>query len=155
MIELGAVTPYYWPGRVGGVVDPVDPKADLRQSLFDVDLEGRCVLSVSTVEHVGEGRYGFQEDRTPLEALVFVVERAAAFLITFPTGLARPAAQRLEAFVLDRIPYLADRGIAVRLLARNADETWSPTFEPQPYGDKRKPWANGIVILERGPNAQD
>src|SRR4051812_26796604 len=60
IIEIGAVTPYYWPGRIGRIVDPVDthPRVTDRVSLFDMDFSGQTVLSLSTLEHVGEGDYG-------------------------------------------------------------------------------------------------
>ena len=36
VIEIGAVTPYYWPGRVSSIVDPCDshPAVTLRQSVL-------------------------------------------------------------------------------------------------------------------------
>jgi len=60
VVEVGAVTPYYWPGRVHHVVDPTDahPGVTVRESIFDVSLVGKTVLSVSTIEHIGLGAYG-------------------------------------------------------------------------------------------------
>lgn len=56
VVEIGAVTPYYWPGRIARVIDPADNRATEKASLFDVDFAGRDVLSISTIEHVGERR---------------------------------------------------------------------------------------------------
>lgn len=66
VIEIGAVTPYYWPRRVPHVVDPYDPHpyVTTRASLFDVDLSAGPVLSISTFEHIGIGDYGLPVDRS-------------------------------------------------------------------------------------------
>ena len=50
LVEIGAVTPYYWPGSVGRIVDPFDPHPRVtdRKSLFDLELTGSRVLSIST-----------------------------------------------------------------------------------------------------------
>ena len=141
VVELGAVTPYYWPGRVEVVVDPADDKATHPHSLFDVSLAGCDVLSISTIEHVGERRYGLSEDRTPLDALRKIVAESRRFLVTFPCGWHTEGAKELEAYVLSR-----PEGLTIRILARGEDERWSEG-EPQPYGDKRKPWANAVVVV--------
>lgn len=154
VVELGAVTPYYWPGRVSRVVDPADPKATERVSLFDVDLAGRDVLSISTIEHVGEGRYGMTEEREPTAALIKIVEEAERLLVTFPCGMPYAGAQRLQEFVLGHHGWFDFRRVSVRILARRPDETWG-LGEPLPYGDRRKPWANAVIVLERTGNRQD
>jgi hypothetical protein len=147
-VELGAVTPYYWPGRVARVIDPADPKATERASLFDVDFAGRDVLSISTIEHIGERRSGLSEVREPTAALVKIAEEAARLLVTFPTGMKYAGARRLEAFVLGHPQWFAYRNVSVRVLARRPDETWA-IGEPLPYGDRRKPWANAVIVLDR------
>lgn len=152
--EVGAVSPYYWPGRVRHVVDPADshPAVTHRCSLFALDLRGREVLSVSTVEHVGEARYGLAEAATPTQALDKIVAEARTFLVTFPLGCN---------LALDELAIsgaLADR-CAVRLLVRNADESWSLAAGEaarRPYGTGwdpelgHTPWANAVAIVERG-----
>lgn len=143
VVEIGAVTPYYWPGRIARVVDPSDPKATERTSLFDVDLTGCDVLSISTIEHVGERAYGLAEDRTPLEALQKIVAESRRFLVTFPCGWHTDGAKELEAFVLGR-----PEGLSVRILTRGGDERWSEG-EPLPYGVRLSPWANAVVVIER------
>lgn len=157
VVEIGAVTPYYWPRRVARVVDPADAKATEKASLFDVDLTGRDVLSISTIEHVGEGRYGFLDAHTPLDALQKIAGEARSLLITLPCGMLYPHAAALERSALaptDRLWFDA-MGISVRILARSSRERWAPAEIPLPYGDRRKPWANSIIILERiAPAAQ-
>src|SRR5262245_40536642 len=49
VIEVGAVTPYYWPGRVSRIVDPGDdhPRVTDRESLFGLDFAQANVLCLS------------------------------------------------------------------------------------------------------------
>ena len=89
VIEIGAVTPYYWPRRVPQVVDPYDPHplVTTRASLFDVDLSAGPVLSISTLEHVGIGDYGLPVDHSLAEkAFRKVFKESQSFLITVPVG---------------------------------------------------------------------
>jgi hypothetical protein len=60
VIELGAVTPYYFPGRIPVVVDPTDrhPLVTISESLFTVDFKAKNVLCISTIEHIGTSDYG-------------------------------------------------------------------------------------------------
>lgn len=98
VLEVGAVTPYYWPHRVEQVVDPADPHPLVthRRSIFDVDLTGRWVLSISTLEHIGSGEYGQPEDGDAApRALEKIVEEARGFLVSLPLG----SAPRLESAI--------------------------------------------------------
>ena len=152
--EIGAVSPYYWPGRARHVVDPTDPHPAVTHhcSLFTIDLRGQTVLSISTVEHVGEARYGLAEAATPTQALEKILVETRTFLVTFPLG----CNGALDELVIGGA--LKDR-CAVRLLVRNADESWSPAAGEaarRPYGTGwdpdigHAPWANAVAILERG-----
>lgn len=88
-IEIGAVTPYYWPRRVGTIIDPGDdhPQITDRSSVLDIDLTGKTVLAISTFEHIGNGEYGLaakpEEIFTAFEKLF---REATAFLVTVPMG---------------------------------------------------------------------
>ena len=89
VMEIGAVTPYYWPRRVPHVVDPYDPHplVTTRASLFDVDLSAGPVLSISTLEHIGIGDYGLPADHSLAEkAFRKVFKESQSFLITVPVG---------------------------------------------------------------------
>lgn len=152
--EVGAVTPYYWPGRCRVVIDPTDahPAVTRRCSMLDVDLRGRDVLSISTVEHVGEARYGLAEATTPTTALDKILREARALLVTFPIGCNQPLD---DAALGGRL----DAACRVRYLVRNADETWSPALGAdarRPYGTGwdpalgHSPWANAVAVLDRG-----
>jgi hypothetical protein len=87
-IEIGAVTPYYWPNRISQIVDPADkhPLVTQHASLFNVDITGRDVLSISTVEHVGLDDYNLNEEKSAIDAVQYINDRADRFLITFPVG---------------------------------------------------------------------
>jgi hypothetical protein len=148
--EVGAVTPYYWPGRIANVIDPSDPHplVTQRTSLFDVDLRGSAVLSISTVEHIGHGDYGLpKEPELAHAAIRKIVGEAATFLVTFPIGY-NP---ELDDFV--RSKDLSNLGVTPRHLVRpDGDWSWREERDPVrsrlPYGPM---WANGITILMRDP----
>lgn len=89
IIEIGAVTPYYWPGRIKNIVDPSDEHVlvNHRKSLFDVELSDKSVLSISTLEHVGKAEYGLKEERhLAVSAFEKITSEAKDFLITIPVG---------------------------------------------------------------------
>lgn len=88
-VEIGAVTPYYWPYRVAEICDPVDehPRVNIRASYIDVCFRHKAILSLSTFEHIGQSDYGLPEDsalnRRAFEKLFAESDR---FLITVPGG---------------------------------------------------------------------
>jgi hypothetical protein len=89
IIEIGAVTPYYWPGRIPRVVDPADPHPRVtdRAPMNDIDLSNKSVLCISTLEHIGSGEYGLPHDPTAMKnALNKIVAEAESFLISVPVG---------------------------------------------------------------------
>lgn len=146
--EVGAVTPYYWTGRLKEVIDPSDnhPNVTKRCSLFDIDFSGQNVLSISTLEHIGENSYGLHEEASPEKAIQKLVSESNLMLATCPIGWNK---------ALDNLVF--GKGIEnlckVRFLVRNSDETWSPASKnnaDRPYGGKRVDWANSLVILEKG-----
>jgi hypothetical protein len=95
--EIGAVTPYYWPGRIEDVVDPADAhlRVKRRASIFDVDLSGRNVLSISTFEHIGSGEYGLEPDHKLLpKAVDKLILECESFLVSVPAGY-NPNADRI------------------------------------------------------------
>jgi hypothetical protein len=156
VVEVGAVTPYYWPGRVRDVVDPADPHPGVtrRASLLDLDLTGRAVLCVSTLEHVGSGDYGQAPDPDlARRAVDKLLAEAAAFLVTGPSGY-NPVFDRL---VFDAPP---PPGVTARYLVRRPDapyweEAAGPadarrSYGPPGTGPDQPAGANAIVVWERG-----
>lgn len=152
LIEIGAVTPYYLrkPGiTMPVVVDPADGRATVKDSLFNVDLRGQDVLSLSTIEHVGNVQYGLTEaGQTPLTAFQFILRSAKRFLISFPYGW--PHAKLLQRFVIDNRDSLANDGVTMYPVSRQSDETWAVSNDLYPYGNKKRPWANTVIFLEKG-----
>lgn len=164
VIEIGAVTPYYWPHRIQTVIDPFDEHelVSHKQSLFDITID-RPTLSISTFEHIGMGDYGSSE---PSEAVVSAFEKLFSecprFLVTVPVGYNA---------ILDRL--LFETGVpddvSLDFLMRNDTVGWespqSPDKARQPYGDQRLQsrfpgtsigvWANAIAILQRDPVGQE
>lgn len=161
VVELGAVTPYYWPHRVHRVIDPFDPHPGVTdgKSLFDVDLTGQSVLSISTLEHIGTGDYGSSEG-PELGPAAFrkVFEESPRFLVTVPSGY-NP---RMDDFLFGGGKVPAD--VSVGFVVRDGQDSWRQEEEPAKarlaYGDpalqRQFPdtcigkWANAIVVLERG-----
>lgn len=90
VIEIGAVSTYYFPNRVKDVCDPYDahPAVNHKCSLFDLDLTGRNVLSISTIEHIATGDYGLaaKKNEDPVSAFKKIIEESNQCLITFPIG---------------------------------------------------------------------
>ena len=155
VMEIGAVTPYYWPRRVPCVVDPFDPHplVTTKASLFDVDLSAGPLLSISTLEHVGISDYGFPVDHSLVEkAFRKVFQESQSFLITVPVGYNE---------TMDNLLFESDASrddIVVRYLVRSAlgndwREETDPTRARLPYlrgVEKRRTWANCLVVVSRG-----
>ena len=91
VLEIGAVSPYYFlHPNIIHVCDPYDEHQNVTQkcSLFDLDLTGRNVLSISTIEHVAMGDYGLEikETENPILAFLKIVQESKKCLISFPVG---------------------------------------------------------------------
>ena len=155
VVEVGAVTPYYWPGRVARVADPADPHPAVtdRLPVGRLDLTGLAVLSLSTFEHIGSGEYGLAPDPPALRAAVDQLCReAAAFLVTVPTGYTPGS----DAVFLAPPP----SGVAAYYLVRQPvppywREVPDPAAAARGYGPAASPvpgslGANGLVVWERG-----
>jgi hypothetical protein len=148
VVEVGAVTPYYWPGRVRQVIDPTDPHPAVtkRDSVFDVSLAEQTVLSISTIEHIGLGDYGLSGAQPELagKALAKIFAETRAFLVSAPVGYNA---------ALDRILFEGDfpGDVQASYLRRVADVAWREETDREAvrlaYGPRG---SNGLVILSRG-----
>ena len=89
-IEIGAVVPYYCDNIIHDVYDIADPyekciRTDLTKTNFS--FENLNVLSISTIEHIGNGDYGLEIDRNA--GIIFlkkIINESKNYLITFPWG---------------------------------------------------------------------
>jgi hypothetical protein len=157
LLEIGAVTPYYWPHRVPNVVDPVDrhPLVTFPGSMFDIDLTARPVLSISTFEHIGRVDYGMEEDSgLVIKAFEKLFDQSPRFLVTVPRGFNAT----LDSYLLRFSPRADD--IRVRHLVRSSSGNDWHQEEDQvaaslPYGFEEvragRAWANSVAIITRGP----
>ena len=86
--EIGCVTPYYWPKRVDNIIDPFDNHLlnFHKKDLFDVDLNNKDVLSISTIEHIGLKQYGQNSSFTACDAFQKITTESSSCLVTFPLG---------------------------------------------------------------------
>ena len=160
VLEIGAVTPYYWPGRIARVVDPHDEHRLVtdRRSVMALDLVGETVLSISTLEHVGRDEYGEAEaGASPLVAVDKVLDEAERLFVTLPVG----TEPDIDAWLFDGAA--AQAGCDVGFLVRRRHGTWAEVGAAEarlPYGDqvliRRFPdggigrWANAVAVVVRG-----
>ena len=153
VVEIGAVTPYYWPGRITMVVDHYDPHPLVthRTSLFGTDLSGLDVLAISTLEHIGVGDYGpVCGEETPVYALEKICRDSRRFLVSIPYGL-NPAVDA-TLFSNHRFP---DDVTALCMVRSEQGNDWreSPVRAAAiPLGacDRHHHSANSVLIVERG-----
>ena len=148
IIEVGAVTPYYWPGRVSRVVDPADPSPFVteRRLVSEVDLTGASVLSISTYEHIGQEEYGMPAKPLLLEAAINqLLTQAKRFLVTVPIGYNAH---------MDKIVFSSRMldDVSMSFVVRHEDgASWSEVSDPesarQKYG---RLGANTVCVFERG-----
>lgn len=93
IVEVGDVCWQYSVFNGWEVVDPgaVYDKA-IRKSIFDIDLTGRNLLSLSTYEHIGERDYnsGKSELHLAVDALKKTMKECPNYLITIPIGANYP-----------------------------------------------------------------
>ena len=153
VIEIGAVTPYYWPRRISTVVDPYDPHPLVTHhvSLFNVDLSGRDVLTISTLEHIGVGDYGpAGTNETALNALEKILRESKRFLVTVPHGYNATVDATL--FGKFRFPRDVSATYMVRSEYGNDWREASVEHAAIPYGgcEPDAHSANSLLIVERG-----
>jgi len=150
--EVGAVTPYYWPGRVSRIVDPGDdhPRVTDHASLFDLDFAQTNVLCLSTLEHIGSGEYGQPKGaRGPLDALVHLTAACEGYLITVPFGWH----SEVDSTIFTEKPPLPARYL-VRSVDGNDWRECGALEARVPFQETEKQssraWSNGLAILSRG-----
>jgi hypothetical protein len=89
VLEIGAVTPYYWPGQISRILDPHDkhPLVNLKMEWQDYDGDSRTVLSISTFEHIGASDYASTESNLAFrDAVEKLLRESRRFLVTYPAG---------------------------------------------------------------------
>lgn len=155
--EIGAVSCNYWrPIRVEKIIDPYDkhPCVTDKESMMNLKLNDRKVLSISTIEHIGKFPQPGNEEKpdTVLKALDKFFDECPCFLITYPP---------MYNFILDNRVFNQSLpgDVKMRFMVRQLDQSWQEVFNPEqakvPYGKTRRSdgssaGADAIVILERG-----
>jgi hypothetical protein len=89
IVEIGAVTPYYWPYRVKDICDPTDEHrlVNIRAGYDQVRFPGKAILSMSTFEHIGQPEYGLAGDpQLNRKAFQKLFAESPNFLVTVPGG---------------------------------------------------------------------
>jgi hypothetical protein len=156
VVEVGAVTPYYWPRRVKTIVDPYDAHSLVthREDWTAHQGEYKAILSISTFEHIGLSDYGLNGDLKKSDlALNKLLNSDSDFLVTWPAAYNR----YLDASVLRRLPTLSN----VQLFVWHRDTSgnkWRQIVEVNSitescsYGPH---WANTLFVLYRGKGLID
>lgn len=140
LIELGEVSCFY--------KDAEHPIYDLRadnsttivMDISDIDYKGKNVVSVSTLEHVGNGDYGYPKyPEKVLKLLQKIISQSKNYLLTFPVGFNR----QLEKTI-------TDQNMRYILLVRDEKNNWTQvndkSFDEYEYN---KPYGagNAVAIL--------
>lgn len=142
LVEIGAVTPYYFhEDKIQEIVDPTDVHYRVsKKSLFDCNLTGKNVLSISTVEHIGTSDFGMHEKQTSIDAVNKIRDEAEHYLITVPFGYNRI----LDNWVMDNL-----HDPQVKILVRDIGNEWIETPPEDFRGGEYTPlWANVLVVIE-------
>lgn len=144
VVEVGAVLPYYQTCK-HEIVDETDNKATVFADAVEYGgLKGKSVLSISTVEHMGTGKYGGKVDQyMPKYFLQKLIDEAKDYLVTAPIGY--------TAYADNLIKVWDDLGkITVIYLVRDKNNQWSVTDQATAMAckyDKPYKWANAIAVI--------
>ena len=155
-IEIGAVTPYYMRDfSKHSVIDPADAHemVDIRKSLFECDYREVCVLSISTIEHVGTGDYRLTKAEDCVEALNKILRECKSCLISFPMGYNK----KLDNYVIGEMEndcfFKNQEQIQVYVYGRSKyGNDWELLTNPEKqykeyeYGPL---WANCVCFIEK------
>lgn len=145
VVEVGAVTPYYFKDYTHPVFDLEDrhPRA-VNKDASGMDFTDKCVLSISTVEHFRDRSVSFIED---------IKRTAKKYLITFPLGYNEriDPNQMLDKWVLDpknnvRFMSRIDPSSREDIDKDNWIEKDSLNDVDKKYGTYQ--WANTIAVIE-------
>lgn len=140
LIEIGAVSPYYF-NISHKVVDLYDThEKAVNIDAMNIDYTFMNVLSISTIEHVGNGDYkGEVSDKLAFELLLKIIKESNEYLLTIPLGYNKILDKKIE-----------DNKISSIVLKRiNANNEWAITkdaFNTFEYG-KPYSFANAICLI--------
>ncbi len=141
VVEIGAVLPYHIAAVSHQIIDPYDPwPLSLRRDAEEVDVTGKVVLSISTIEHIGKQEYG-DHKKDPGKAMrVFdkITAQAADYLISFPVGYHKKFDQhvRLKTAVGDLTGFMFMRFNSINDWTQISGLRWRYRYNyPFPYGN--------------------
>jgi hypothetical protein len=150
VIEIGAVTPYYWPNRISTIIDPYDKHMLVtdRVDWLNYERTAEAILSISTFEHIGLDDYGLHKDELKCEfALNKLLNSKADFLVTWPGGY-NPTLDVLVLKLLRKESnvklYCWQRGEKDNHFLQVEPNDLTPPLKYGPY------WANTVFVLHKG-----
>jgi len=155
-IEIGSLTDS-WPALQWPTHPVIDPQDGIDRRCAEdptVTFHHATVASVSTIEHIGPdygGRWGSPQDGGAI-VLQKVLQQAAHFLVSWPTGYNRPldiaaadlaAAGQLPGFMVEQ-----GEGRTWRVLpAHDFTIGFGHPYGPAYNSTGRYAWANGVVFV--------
>jgi hypothetical protein len=149
--EVGAVTPYYWPGRVKEVIDPMDksPYVTNRIDWLEYEEEIESLLSISTFEHIGLDDYSLKKDPSKTKvAFQKLVQIKGDILCTFPGGYNNHLDQMVFELCRQKSKlniYIFQRGILGNNWKQvDPKEIGTFNFSYGPF------WANTLIVIHKG-----
>lgn len=156
VVEVGAVSPYYM-DTTHRVIDPFDPRANIKMFGEHFNYIYENVLSISTVEHFGNtSSFGawFSSENPQASSLFFekLLKEAKSFLVTIPIN-AHPV---LDVWLKENLSQFQWFGYIKRQqsppiwdFSENADEIFGTKYA-QPFE-----CANSFIVLTKGVNFED
>lgn len=145
IVEVGAVTPYVFPGLIKDIVDAADPHTlvNRKVDLFECDFHNQNVVSISTIEHVGTGEYGLEKRSGAPEALEKIYNESKHCFITWPIGYN---------IVLDKFVYENYKSIVEVYKRGKYDNLWTKVASTvdvfnTPYDKNR--FADAVAIIKK------
>ena len=128
--------------------------------MFELDLRGKNVLCISTLEHISTGEYGvnINTDESPLKGLKKIVQESKECFITFPVGACKELDEYFAAEKFKNIPLNNLESLEVLFYKRGfEDNDWKEEKEFSlinsiPYGPAT---ANAVVIMIKHNNMKE
>ena len=136
VFEIGAVMPYYWECK-HEIVDPYDELATIKDFVENIDLSGKEVITISTIEHIGLDEYAddkssgganvpeILEENGAVKALQQILKQSSRCFITFPAGYN----MALDKWVVKNLHRLNCFGY--EKTQRNDLTQWPPVYSPR------------------------
>ena len=147
VMEVGAVSNYHFPIS-HKIYDAGEGGSVINQLAENLNYEGKKVVSISTIEHIGKGDYGLPIHPYRCISVLNMMMEAELYLITWPIGYNT----LLDYYARNIITGVNHQNVitAKRLDVDNNWEICNPPYFDFEYG-KPFPVGNGLIIITNLP----